>query len=855
MKKCFTLILLLAVAMLVAGVIPAGATAPNVRDLPRVVIGSTNILDEAFDIDNYVDWYGQFETGAQTINFGIDPWQADEGFHVYLADTAGPLTAVAARNMAGAQIMQLTAPDVTSLQLQGLLDGDNIDPMMPIVNEPAKNVWWGYDAAPHWMSLQNLTLTAGTTKDVAVAALVSSDVTTGGAKWLEITKSATANKVQFGKDYSSFGFVDFAEWSGRGQSADYGAAIVFTSGTKQIGFNANTTNHSSKFYYGLWQVVDGDLTAIIPCHGGIGIAQPVFEVKALMANETDQTALDYCPGWRMLALNASQSHMAAVLAMNLITGTTGANGPYAGNEYRSIGRLYFEPPFDTAQMEDGGQVSLWQALDTSVDPPLVNAVDGRDYAIQWEMVDLPGDRGIFTLRSFSIRTFDAAQDFVFSGATSWTGATIANWDLRTADYWDLPGMEGVLFPGMCQGSLGVHHHVEGGPDAIDGAALDNALRLWAHDPKWENSNVARPRLQMATMDNSVQANRRQISANKLMRVSVKCGSGSVENGVSAADAQDAAPLFRLFLSTNRWTAGVGGVPVNRWINWYEVYGGVGPAFKTPNARPIDPVTGLFTRGNPGVPKAYNGAAGGSTVHLYLFTHKLAPKVMGLDPLNIEYLQPELQVYSMGMHFTEPFNPNTWPDERSFLEFREVKMEDVATVSTMEPIWESSGPQILETFFNGGFEAPVLATNDFKYWSNWGGVIPSWTCTGAALLSNGTSAWGRTNHEGAQMAGVQDAGSLSQVLTELIVGKTYTVAWAEAARDGAPLYRNLTVTAGAATVSATHPVNAPVGGNQAIAWTHRSGSFVATTASVTLTFTVGAGDSNAVFIDDVIITWQ
>jgi autotransporter-associated beta strand protein len=151
-------------------------------------------------------------------------------------------------------------------------------------------------------------------------------------------------------------------------------------------------------------------------------------------------------------------------------------------------------------------------------------------------------------------------------------------------------------------------------------------------------------------------------------------------------------------------------------------------------------------------------------------------------------------------------------------------------------------------YDFGFETPDLGLGNFEY-------DPSgsaWTFSGASpngsgIVANGSGFSNPNAPQGTQAAFVQEDGSISQAISGLIPGTTYTLSFVAAERPGNAQSWNVTMNG--TTIGSYNP------GSGATAYTGYTASFTATAATETLAF-VGtdlAGGDNTIFIDNVKMT--
>ena len=674
MKKGFTLILLLVATVIALGVAPALATAPPVGNLPRIVFGDSGEIENAFDLDHYIDWYGIRTTGTAAFNLGVDPYDPEEGFHVYLSDgVTGPAP--------------VTAWDTTVTQpISTKLDGNDLlglaTPLLPAINETDKNIY--RDNGRHWLSLTNDSVAGLTT--IYLGAFVKSDITTGAIQSFQAVAVTGAPSVaQFGRDFSSFGFGNFNNWEMERRSGPgyFEAETATGLSATFMAWDASRTFDSIAVAFGVsiphLPEGEGGSSIFIPYDGGVGLVRPVFEAKALMRNDTTQANYEFAPGFRLEILNGAMTHVVNVQNQQTETlNITPPNGPYSGNEYAFTGRTYWETPMGMSQMADGEALGAYTAGG--------NALDGRDYGMAWDIIDAPNpvsggnDEGIFQLVALSIRTYEGggpAPDLIYTPYLAADGVTAAAWDAAQIGEWDLQGRTFTpnFLPGVLEGVNGVVHGTGTPvPRVPPEVPLADGLRIWAHDVDLEPLSHSSLRFQMAVPDPTNARNRVPLIPDTLLCAAVTVMSEDVET----------APNIRMFQSHQGWNSGT---LIFRQISWEVIWGPVGPAYKNPNVpRPVDGA--LVPIPAPGVPPV-----AGTTLRAYLWTHKAPVPTAG------EFTVPELQVFSIGMYGPHALPYNDWSDETGYLEFRGITYYSVDT--------DQSGEGPLAVPLNPLYDPPAI----------------------------------------------------------------------------------------------------------------------------------------------------
>ncbi len=150
--------------------------------------------------------------------------------------------------------------------------------------------------------------------------------------------------------------------------------------------------------------------------------------------------------------------------------------------------------------------------------------------------------------------------------------------------------------------------------------------------------------------------------------------------------------------------------------------------------------------------------------------------------------------------------------------------------------------------NSSFEAPGIGTGNYRYNPTGG----SWAFNGASpngsgIVANGSGFSNPNAPLGTQAAFIQEFGSISQTLSGLTIGKTYTLGYSAAQRAGSNGGESWNVKIDSSVIQSNSPGST--------SYTPYTAIFVATAATHTLTF-VGtdlAGGDNTVFIDNVTLS--
>lgn len=377
MKKCFTLTMLLVAAL----VLPAGAVAPIIDDLPVIVVGDNEgdgmINQDALDVNAVVDW---------TLGGSANLTYLDSASVFFLTTT---LDAVITGNGAP----NITAGDLTAL------DAGTAPPSAANVNNQADGL----------VDVESDTA-VNATNDVTFVATISDSTgwTTGSQSVLEV------ETVVGGSDVDGWGiriglgafdqFRDATDNPGftNGGGGGYGDALPAESTSGGLGFNVTSMSPGSLgVAYGVWKPTVDDVIFFIDNDAGGALASPVFELKATMKNDS-APAYANGPGYRLFILNSSFTHAVGLIVMNTIADETGANGASAGNNFTA--KLYWELP-SLAGFGDGGALDAFDGSWTSPQ----TFFDGRDYGVQFEVISWANDTGLFSLETLGVLAFENAM--------------------------------------------------------------------------------------------------------------------------------------------------------------------------------------------------------------------------------------------------------------------------------------------------------------------------------------------------------------------------------------------------------------------------------------------------------------
>ncbi len=165
------------------------------------------------------------------------------------------------------------------------------------------------------------------------------------------------------------------------------------------------------------------------------------------------------------------------------------------------------------------------------------------------------------------------------------------------------------------------------------------------------------------------------------------------------------------------------------------------------------------------------------------------------------------------------------------------------VAAVSAALASAGPARADLVTNGSFEAPSVG-GSWNLFPN--GSVPGWTSNNNEIEIDYTpilSGAGTPAYDGAQSAEVDGTtfDTLSQTVSGLTVGGTYTLSWAYGSRPGSGP-QQLDVSFGGSPVA----TNTSDGSGNSVAWASNSYTVVANATSETLSFAaVNVGGAPAV----------
>ena len=352
------------------GLLPAStasATAPLIDPLPRVVIGDESVIQgggarayerqQVFLIDDYVDW-----THGGTRNAGIKR----EAWHVYLSDRTGVVNGYNAYG----DIPNVAGADREALLGLGALDRE-FDQYVPS--------GWGEtpeERAERWISLK---ASRAGERDVGFYAAISS----GDLSTTFSVGSLTVYAVPpIGRRPITPPANALEAWEEGAPPGFTGPPGVQAGG--MVGWDVGPSLPTSFGFATLKPTDANGKKDFIPSDGG-GLDRPVFKVSALLTNSA-ATTVSEAPGYRLNFFNAAKTHRGFYTVV-LGSPKIGPNYPLAGADYAAS--IMWETPLDLTDMGDDGRIAAFQFGQTT---------DGRDYEIQFDVIDWAGTVGYFGIK-------------------------------------------------------------------------------------------------------------------------------------------------------------------------------------------------------------------------------------------------------------------------------------------------------------------------------------------------------------------------------------------------------------------------------------------------------------------------
>ena len=141
-----------------------------------------------------------------------------------------------------------------------------------------------------------------------------------------------------------------------------------------------------------------------------------------------------------------------------------------------------------------------------------------------------------------------------------------------------------------------------------------------------------------------------------------------------------------------------------------------------------------------------------------------------------------------------------------------------------------------SIINGSFENPIVNNNSFATYNPGDPSLTGWTISNASIDHIGSGYWQASDGvQSVDLNGAHGASTISQVLTGLVIGQSYTIRFDMAGNpEGPPALKTLDVSVGMAPVQ-SYIFDTTGKSSQNMGWATFSYTFVAGAQSGTLAF--------------------
>ena len=421
MRKGILFFLLVAV---VAMAVPAGARAPIIGELPAVVIGdnedqlagdtSVRVMkfEDIFNLKTTVTW----QNGLPDTNKHVYYTTSDvDATPLYLAsdDVAliDPMSTVDAAALEAAGTTptggEITKSDGSFFWLTLINDAINQAATTPATNAYDAN------ATDNGVAIGSYpALSTGETDSLRTVTLYAVESET-----LPVDDASLVGKGDFTVYSMAYDDDRFAgreivytiDFSPTDQYVPVSASPAWTGITDAPSKQVNPTTGdlevtcatgNTDIRYGGWQS-SGDAFAPLPVIPATGMSGRILEMAAVVGND-DVTDADDCPMFRLFYVAASGGHTggAQFLTRAVDTGVLTPNTASGAKTFY----VYWAVPLDLSEYGDGEGVSTIGSIVTGK-PEMGGGTDGRDYYIQFDVIDNPGsgdDSGTVYLSSITV---------------------------------------------------------------------------------------------------------------------------------------------------------------------------------------------------------------------------------------------------------------------------------------------------------------------------------------------------------------------------------------------------------------------------------------------------------------------
>jgi hypothetical protein len=406
MKKglLFTLVLMAMVAL----VIPAGARAPIIQDLPNVIIGDSEDSFTGSQTVYLMRYLNAFDFSNASVIQRQNGY-TDDKFHVfYSQDPAEPAQVSLSGPPGTSLVTKLSASEATDL-INGAYTPTAAQEVVlgatgyfwaslvnSTINPAAKSA---YDMTAEVDGTARAAYPAGSA-DPGTATLTVYAVESDLPTTLVAVGSFTATSVQ-GNDASASGEIHvygatfeggtdgwFSQFQGAGSSQLVEATPV-TSGTG-IGFQGRSDRPTATelAVWSTWFMSDDGAAAkfLLPATQAI-MGTDIYQVRAVISSTAGSPANS--PGYRLFYVNGRFTHMGGKMVLTFGTGDDIQMPSSTTGNLQS--RVAWAPPFALSGMADGGGMENFDGEDV------------RAYTIMFDITDVEmADTGVVAMESIDV---------------------------------------------------------------------------------------------------------------------------------------------------------------------------------------------------------------------------------------------------------------------------------------------------------------------------------------------------------------------------------------------------------------------------------------------------------------------
>lgn len=406
MKK--GLVLTLVLMAMVALVIPAGARAPIIQDLPDVIIGDAGDTFTGSQQVFLMRYLNAFDFSNASVIQRQNGY-TDDKFHVYYSQDPAETPQVSLSGPAGTNLVA----KLSATQATNLINGT----YTPAANQEVVLGGSGY----FWASLVNSTINPAAksaydmtaevdgsprpypanSSDPGTATLTVYAIEDDLPTTLVAVGSFTAISVSDANDGGLEGLINvytadfegnadgwFSQFQGIGDSRLVEATPV-TSGTG-IGFQGRSDRPTATelAVWSTWFMSDDGAAAkfLLPATQAI-MATDIYQIRAIISSTAGSPANS--PGYRMFYVNGRFTHMGGKMVLTFGTGDDIQTPSSTTGDLQT--RVYWAPPFTLSGMADGGGMSNFGGEDI------------RAYTVMFDITDVEmADTGVVAMESIDV---------------------------------------------------------------------------------------------------------------------------------------------------------------------------------------------------------------------------------------------------------------------------------------------------------------------------------------------------------------------------------------------------------------------------------------------------------------------